>query len=65
MVRLRPVVRGANELRIGISQPNRRNWYQFAQDNLVKGAASQAVTKYEPDVWLDEAAGLDGIGLLP
>ena len=35
------------------------------QDNLVKGAAGQAVQNMNLMFGLSESAGLDGIGLLP
>ncbi|ENU29726.1 N-acetyl-gamma-glutamyl-phosphate reductase [Acinetobacter sp. CIP-A165] len=59
-------VRGANELRIAIHQPQPNKLIVLvAQDNLVKGAAGQAVQNMNLMFDFDEAAGLEGIGLLP
>lgn len=59
-------VRGANELRIALyqHQPNKLI-VLVAQDNLVKGAAGQAIQNMNLMFNFDEAAGLEGIGLLP
>lgn len=59
-------VRGANELRIALHQPQPNKLIVLvAQDNLVKGAAGQAVQNMNLMFDFDEAAGLEGIGLLP
>ncbi|RZF54529.1 N-acetyl-gamma-glutamyl-phosphate reductase [Acinetobacter halotolerans] len=59
-------VRGANELRIAIHQPQPNKLIVLvAQDNLVKGAAGQAVQNMNLMFGFDEATGLEGIGLLP
>ncbi|ENW96295.1 N-acetyl-gamma-glutamyl-phosphate reductase [Acinetobacter sp. NIPH 298] len=59
-------VRGTNELRIAIHQPQPNKLIVLvAQDNLVKGAAGQAVQNMNLMFDFDEAAGLEGIGLLP
>lgn len=59
-------VRGANELRIALYQPQPHKLIVLvAQDNLVKGAAGQAVQNMNIMFGFDEAVGLEGIGLLP
>ena len=59
-------VRGANELRIAVHRPQPNKLIILvAQDNLVKGAAGQAVQNMNLMFGLDEATGLEGIGLLP
>mgnify|MGYP002716449370 CR=1 FL=1 len=59
-------VRGANELRIALYRPQPSKLIILvAQDNLVKGAAGQAVQNMNLMFNFDEAAGLEGIGLLP
>ena len=59
-------VRGANELRIAVYRPQPNKLIILvAQDNLVKGAAGQAVQNMNLMFGLDEATGLEGIGLLP
>lgn len=59
-------VRGANQLRIALHQiqPNKLI-VLVAQDNLVKGAAGQAIQNMNLMFNLSEDAGLKGIGLLP
>lgn len=59
-------VRGANELRIALYRPQPNKLIILvAQDNLVKGAAGQAIQNMNLIFGFDEAAGLEGIGLLP
>ena len=59
-------VRGANQLRIAVHRPQPNKLIILvAQDNLVKGAAGQAVQNMNLMFGLDEATGLEGIGLLP
>ncbi|MCH7312960.1 N-acetyl-gamma-glutamyl-phosphate reductase [Acinetobacter sp. ANC 3882] len=59
-------VRGANELRVALYRPQRNKLIILvAQDNLVKGAAGQAIQNMNLMFGFDEAAGLEGIGLLP
>jgi len=59
-------VRGANELRIALYKPQPNKLIVLvAQDNLVKGAAGQAVQNMNLMFGFDESAGLNGIGLLP
>lgn len=59
-------VRGANELRIALYRPQASKLIILvAQDNLVKGAAGQAVQNMNLMCGFDEATGLEGIGLLP
>ncbi|QER41123.1 N-acetyl-gamma-glutamyl-phosphate reductase [Acinetobacter suaedae] len=59
-------VRGANELRIALYRPQPSKLVILvAQDNLVKGAAGQAVQNMNLMFGIDEATGLEGIGLLP
>lgn len=59
-------VRGANQLRIALHriQPNKLI-VLVAQDNLVKGAAGQAIQNMNLMFNFTEDAGLQGIGLLP
>ena len=60
-------VRGANHCRIAIHQPQQGNTVVVLAviDNLVKGAAGQAVQNMNVMFGLDEQAGLTGIALLP
>lgn len=59
-------VRGANELRIALYQPQPQKLIILvAQDNLVKGAAGQAIQNMNIMFGFDESTGLEGIGLLP
>lgn len=59
-------VRGANQLRIAICKPQPKKLVILvAQDNLVKGAAGQAVQNMNLMFGFAENAGLQGIGLLP
>lgn len=59
-------VRGANQLRIALYKPQPKKLVVIAvQDNLVKGAAGQAVQNMNLMFGFAETAGLDGIGLLP
>ncbi|WP_298144689.1 N-acetyl-gamma-glutamyl-phosphate reductase [uncultured Acinetobacter sp.] len=59
-------VRGANQLRIALYRPQPQKLIILvAQDNLVKGAAGQAVQNMNLMFDLTENAGLTGIGLLP
>ncbi|WP_180073605.1 MULTISPECIES: N-acetyl-gamma-glutamyl-phosphate reductase [unclassified Acinetobacter] len=59
-------VRGANQLRIAICKPQPKKLVILvAQDNLVKGAAGQAVQNMNLMFSFAENAGLQGIGLLP
>ncbi|MFM7810428.1 MAG: N-acetyl-gamma-glutamyl-phosphate reductase [Acinetobacter junii] len=59
-------VRGANELRIALYHLQENKLIILvAQDNLVKGAAGQAIQNMNLMFNFDEAAGLEGIGLLP
>lgn len=59
-------VRGANQLRIALYKPQPQKLVVLvAQDNLVKGAAGQAVQNMNLMFGFDETAGLEGIGLLP
>ena len=59
-------VRGANELRIALYRPQPTKLIILvAQDNLVKGAAGQAIQNMNLMFGFDEVMGLDGIGLLP
>lgn len=59
-------VRGANQLRIALhkTSPNKLIVLS-AQDNLVKGAAGQAVQNMNIMFGFSEEEGLAGIGLLP
>ena len=59
-------VRGANQLRIALYKPQPKKLVVLvAQDNLVKGAAGQAVQNMNLMFDFAETAGLEGIGLLP
>ncbi len=59
-------VRGANELRIALYKPQPNKLIVLSvQDNLVKGAAGQAVQNMNLMFNFAEDAGLTGIGLLP
>lgn len=59
-------VRGANQLRIALYKPQPQKLVVLVvQDNLVKGAAGQAVQNMNLMFNFAESAGLDVIGLLP
>jgi len=59
-------VRGANQLRIALYKPQPTKLVILvAQDNLVKGAAGQAVQNMNLMFGFAEDAGLNNIGLLP
>ena len=59
-------VRGANQLRIALYKPQPKKLVILVvQDNLVKGAAGQAVQNMNLMFSFAENAGLEGIGLLP
>jgi len=59
-------VRGANELRIALYKPQPHKLIVLSvQDNLVKGAAGQAVQNMNLMFGFAEDAGLNNIGLLP
>jgi N-acetyl-gamma-glutamyl-phosphate reductase len=60
-------VRGANQCRIAIHQPHNSGVVVILSviDNLVKGAAGQAVQNMNVMLGLDETAGLSGIAVLP
>jgi len=60
-------VRGANQCRIAVHRPGggRRLVILAVIDNLVKGAAGQAVQCFNLMFGLDESAGLDSIALWP
>jgi N-acetyl-gamma-glutamyl-phosphate reductase len=60
-------VRGANHCRIAVHRPGggRRVVVLVVIDNLVKGAAGQAVQCFNLMFGLDETAGLDSIALWP
>ncbi len=59
-------VRGANQLRIALYKPQPTKLVILVvQDNLVKGAAGQAVQNMNLMFGFAENAGLTGIGLLP
>ena len=59
-------VRGANQLRIALYKPQPTKLVVLvAQDNLVKGAAGQAVQNMNLMFGFAEDAGLNNIGLLP
>ncbi|KAA8734402.1 N-acetyl-gamma-glutamyl-phosphate reductase [Acinetobacter qingfengensis] len=59
-------VRGANYLRIALHQPTaQRLVIIVTQDNLVKGAAGQAIQNMNIMFGLQESFGLTSIGLLP
>ena len=60
-------VKGANTCRIAIHQPQDGNTVVILSviDNLVKGAAGQAVQNMNIMFGLSESAGIDGIALIP
>ncbi len=60
-------VRGANQCRIAVHRPQQGDIVVVLSviDNLVKGAAGQAVQNMNVMFGLDEAAGLGQVGLLP
>jgi N-acetyl-gamma-glutamyl-phosphate reductase len=60
-------VRGANQCRIAVHQPQKAGVVVILSviDNLVKGAAGQAVQNMNVMFGLDETAGLSGIAVLP
>jgi N-acetyl-gamma-glutamyl-phosphate reductase len=60
-------VKGANHCRIAVHRPQGRNTVVVLSviDNLVKGAAGQAVQNMNLMFGLEETAGLDGIALMP
>jgi N-acetyl-gamma-glutamyl-phosphate reductase len=59
-------VRGANQLRSALYKPHPNKLIVLSvQDNLVKGAAGQAVQNMNLMFGFAEDAGLQGIGLLP
>lgn len=59
-------VRGANHLRIALYKPQPKKLViVVVQDNLVKGAAGQAVQNMNIMFGFDETEGLSGIALLP
>jgi len=60
-------VRGVNTCRIAVHRPQDENTVVVLSviDNLVKGAAGQAVQNLNIMFGLDEQTGLQGIGLLP
>jgi N-acetyl-gamma-glutamyl-phosphate reductase len=60
-------VRGANHCRIAVHRPQQGEVVVVLSviDNLVKGAAGQAVQNMNVMFGLDEGAGLDGIALMP
>jgi len=60
-------VRGVNTCQIAIHRPQNSNTIVVLSviDNLVKGAAGQAVQNMNIMFGLPETTGLDGIGLLP
>lgn len=59
-------VRGSNQLRIALYKPQPNKLIVLSvQDNLVKGAAGQAVQNMNLMFGFAEDAGLQGIGLLP
>lgn len=60
-------VRGANQCRISVSRQRGSDVVivQSVIDNLVKGAAGQAVQNMNLMFGLDEGMGLDGLALLP
>lgn len=60
-------VKGANQCRIAIHRPQGGNTVVILSviDNLVKGAAGQAVQNMNIQFDLDESAGLETIALLP
>ena len=60
-------VRGSNMCRIALHRPQDRNTLVVlsAIDNLVKGAAGQAIQNMNIMLGLDETSGLQGVSLLP
>ena len=60
-------VRGSNQLRIALYRPNQGKTLVVlvVQDNLVKGAAGQAVQNMNLMFGLNESAGLDVVPMLP
>jgi N-acetyl-gamma-glutamyl-phosphate reductase len=60
-------VRGVNQCRIAVHQPQRGGVVVILSviDNLVKGAAGQAVQNMNIMFGLDETSGLSGIAVLP
>ncbi|MCB1650390.1 MAG: N-acetyl-gamma-glutamyl-phosphate reductase, partial [Pseudomonadales bacterium] len=60
-------VRGANQCRLAVHRPSNGKTVVVLSviDNLVKGAAGQAVQNMNLMFGLPETAGLDGIALLP
>jgi N-acetyl-gamma-glutamyl-phosphate reductase len=60
-------VRGANICQLAVAQPQGRDTVVVlsAIDNLVKGAAGQAVQAMNVMLDLPESAGLEGIALTP
>ena len=59
-------VRGANQLRIALYKPQPKKMVILvAQDNLVKGAAGQAIQNMNIMFGFNENQGLKSIGLLP
>ncbi|MDD4885865.1 MAG: N-acetyl-gamma-glutamyl-phosphate reductase [Thiomonas sp.] len=59
-------VRGANTLRLAIHKPRPDTaMILVVQDNLTKGASGQAVQNMNVMFGLPEAAGLDGLAVLP
>ena len=60
-------VRGANHCRIAVHQPRKGSVVVILSviDNLVKGAAGQAVQNMNVMFGLDETSGLSGIAVLP
>ncbi|AFZ83213.1 N-acetyl-gamma-glutamyl-phosphate reductase [Candidatus Kinetoplastibacterium blastocrithidii TCC012E] len=60
-------VRSSNRLRIAIHRPNNENRLIILviQDNLVKGAAGQAVQNMNLIFGLKETTGLDSVAILP
>lgn len=59
-------VRGANQCRIAVHEPgNGRVVVLAVIDNLVKGAAGQAIQNMNLACGIDESRGLEQVGLLP
>lgn len=60
-------VRGSNVCRIAVHQPQEQNTVVVLSviDNLVKGAAGQAVQNMNLMFGLDEVSGIDGLALMP
>ncbi len=60
-------VRGANTCRLAVHQPQGGNTAVIlsVEDNLVKGAAGQAVQNMNLLFGIDETAGLDFVALVP